>query len=493
MALKDSGELNRAVDCFQHAISIQPDFVEAHCNLGVALKEMGDIQGALASLERGLEIKPDYADAYSVLLFLEHYHSVRSSTRLLERARQFGKLVSRQAGPRPILDNAPEPSRSLRIGLVSGDLINHPVGYFLEGVLSVLHSNTARQLEIFVYPTTFQEDALTARIRRHCNGWHIVAGLSDANFVEKIRQDRIDILIDLSGHTTHNRLSAFAWKPAPIQVTWLGYFATTGVDAIDYLIADPWTLPESEEDNFVEKIWRLPDTRLCFTPPASDIAVGELPALRNGYVTFGCFNHLSKINNDVVVRWASILKAVPESRLFLKARQLEDIAVRQNTLQRFADHGIPSARLILEGPSLRETYLSSYQKVDIALDPFPYTGGTTTAEALWMGIPVLTMTGRSLLERQGLGLLANAGLPDWIAEDSDDYVARAIEYASNTQRLATIRKELRQKVLESPIFDAKRFADNFETALREMWTNWCRSRLDQSASEASPFNSSSRV
>ena len=494
VAFKDSGMLNRAVECYRHAIKLQPEFVEAHCNLGVALIEVGDIDGALASLKRGIELKPDYADAYSLLLFLQHYYSLGSSdVSLLDSARRFGELVSKQAGPRKMLDNRPEPDRNLRIGFVSGDFSNHPVGYFLEGVLSALHSKAVRRLEIFAYSTCFKVDAVTDSIRMHCDAWNVVAGLSDKKFVEKIRRDRIDILIDLSGHTTHNRLSAFAWKPAPVQITWLGYFATTGVEPIDYLIADPWTLPQSEEANFVEKIWRLPDTRLCFTPPASNTEVSELPARHNGYVTFGCFNHLSKINDDVVRCWARILTAVPKSRLFLKARQLGDPTVLERTEQRFVELGVPSARMILEGPSSREVYLARYHEVDIALDPFPYTGGTTTAEALWMGVPVLTMTGRSLLERQGVGLLANAGLPEWIAEDRDDYIARAVSYSENTQGLALLRKGLRQKVLASPIFDAQLFANNFEVALRDMWRKWCGGHQDQSADGGRPASSSLTV
>jgi predicted O-linked N-acetylglucosamine transferase (SPINDLY family) len=298
-------------------------------------------------------------------------------------------------------------------------------------------------------------------------------GLSDENLAQQIREDGIDILIDLSGHTAHNRLPMFAWKPAPIQVSWLGYFATTGVTAIDYLIADPWTLPESEEANFTENIWRLPETRLCFTPPDVDMEITPLPALSNGHLTFACFNNLTKMNDTVVALWARILAAVPTSRLFLKSKQLREASVRQSVVDRFAAHGIDSERLILEGLSPRAEYLATYQRVDIALDPFPYTGGTTSVEALWMGVPVLTLAGECFLSRQGVGLLMNAGLPEWIAADADDYVARAVSHASDLQRLAALRNGLRQQVLASPVFDAQRFAHHFETALRGMWKKWC--------------------
>ncbi|MFI4940487.1 MAG: peptide-binding protein, partial [Burkholderiales bacterium] len=317
-------------------------------------------------------------------------------------------------------------------------------------------------------------DALTERIKACCHGWHSAAGLSDARLAQLIRDDSIDILIDLSGHTAHNRLPMFAWKPAPVQASWLGYFATTGITAIDYLIADSWTLPETEEMNFTETIWRLPETRLCFTPPDVSIAVSSLPALANNHITFGCFNNLSKMNDAVVALWATVLHAVPQSCLFLKAKQLSEASVRHSVLERFASYDIAADRLKLEGSSPRATYFCAYHQVDIALDPFPYPGGATTAEALWMGVPVLTLAGERFLPRQGIGLLMNAGLPEWVAADAGDYVARAVSHAADLQRLAALRKGLRQQVLTSPLYDAPRFARHFEAALRGMWTQWCK-------------------
>jgi protein O-GlcNAc transferase len=258
-----------------------------------------------------------------------------------------------------------------------------------------------------------------------------------------------------------------------VQLSWLGYFATTGVAAVDYFIADPWTLPPDQEAYFTEKIWRLPETRLCFTPPKADVAVGPLPALSNGYVTFGSFNNLSKMNDAVVTLWAQVLHAVPGSRLFLKYQQLAEASVRQSTCERFAVHGISPGRLIFEDYVPRANYLAAYQRVDIALDPFPFPGGTTTVEALWMGVPVLTLAGERFLSRQGVGLLMNAGLPEWVASDPRDYVARAVAHAGDLQDLASLRNGLRQQVLASPIFDSPRFARHFEAALRTMWQKWC--------------------
>jgi protein O-GlcNAc transferase len=245
------------------------------------------------------------------------------------------------------------------------------------------------------------------------------------------------------------------------------------VATIDHLMADPWSLPPSEEAHFTEHIWRLPETRLCFTAPDVALAVAALPALKRGHITFGCFNNLSKMNADVVALWAKVLHATADSRLMLKADQLDDAAMKQNVIARFARHGIEAARLSLVGRSPRASYLAAYNEVDIALDPFPFTGGTTTVESLWMGLPVLTLAGDRLVSRQGVSLLMNAGLADWVAADADDYVARAVAHAADLPRLAALRTALRQQVLASPLFDAPRFARHLETALRGMWAQWC--------------------
>jgi len=473
ISLRELGQLNESVTNYRRALEIKSDFAEVHNNLGITLRDLGQLDDAEVCYRKALQIKSDYAVARSNLLFTQNYQSDHSEALLIEEARHFGKMVARQAHPYLDWRNVPDSGRCLRVGLVSGDLRIHPVGYFVEGVLAALASKATGTLEFFGYPTHSCTDELTERIKVCCRVWHSALALSDENFARQIRDDGIDILVDLSGHTAHNRLSMFAWKPAPVQLSWLGYFATTGVAAIDYLIADHWTLPKSEEVYFTEKIWRLPETRLCFTPPDVDLEVSTLPALSNGYVTFACFNNLSKMNDDVVALWAKILVSVPNSRLFLKSKQLKDAAVRQSTIERFANHKICADRLILESFESRERYLSAYQQVDIALDPFPFPGGTTSIEGLWMGVPVMTLAGERFLSRQGVGILTNAGLPGWIAADTDDYVNRVVIYATNLQSLSELRSRLRQQVLTSPVFDAPRFATHFETALRSMWKKWC--------------------
>jgi predicted O-linked N-acetylglucosamine transferase (SPINDLY family) len=472
-ALKDLGQFDAAMTSFQRALKIAPEHADAHMNLGSLLKDLGRIDEAIVSIGRALEIDPDYAKAGSNLLFIHNYQADQPAEYLFGEARRYGETVARQARPFSSWENIPDAGRCLCVGFVSGDLRDHPVGHFVEGVLTALSSLYADRLVIFAYPTRMGSDEISERIKSSCRGWCPVASLSDEQLAARIRADGIDILIDLSGHTAGNRLPVFAWKPAPVQATWLGYLATTGVGAIDYLIADAWTLPASEEANFTESVWRLPASYVCFTPPVNAAQAGSLPALSNGHVTFGCFNNLSKVNDTVVALWSRVLAAVPGSRLFLKSAQFVEARVRRGMFERFAAFGIAPERLILEGLVPRADYLKPFQRVDIALDPFPYPGITTSVENLWMGVPVLTLSGNSFLSRQGVGLLMNAGLPDWIAGDADEYVALALSHSSDLQRLSSLRAGLRQRVLVSPIFDAPLFARHFEAALRGMWQKWC--------------------
>jgi predicted O-linked N-acetylglucosamine transferase (SPINDLY family) len=473
VALSDLRRFDDAVACYCKALELKPDHAWAHCNLGNARKDLGQLDQALACYRRALQIKPDFADAHSNLLFTLNYRSDQSAAALLSEARRYGDSVARRARASESWSNPADPARRLRVGLVSGDLRDHPVAYFIEGVLAALASTASERIELYAYSNHFHEDAFSAKIKQSCRNWLRAKALSDEQLAQRIRNDGIDILIDLSGHTAHNRLPMFAWKPAPVQLSWLGYFATTGVAAIDYFLADPWTLPHAEECNFTEKIWRFPQSRLCFTPPAELIEAGPLPALLNCHISFACFNDLAKINDSVIAVWARVLAAVPNSRLLLKARQLADPVARQDMLDRFARHGIAAARLLLEGPSSRIDYLQTYRQVDIVLDTFPFPGGTTTAEALWMGVPVLTLAGGGFLSRQGVGLLMNAGLPEWVASDVEDFVARALTHASDLPALAALRGRLRQQVLCSPVFDAAGFAQHFESALRDIWVGWC--------------------
>ena len=466
-ALADQGRLDEAVACHRNAITLRPGYLNAHCNLGNALREQGRLDEALASYRRAIAIRPDHAAAHSDLLCTLNYLGTVPPAVTREEACRFGRMVAAKATPFAAWTAAATPER-LRVGLVSGDLRRHPVGYFIEGLLAAIDPG---RVEVFAYPTRNNPDDLTRRLRPHFAAWTCLDGLSDAAAARRIHADGVHILIDLSGHTAHNRLPVFAWRPAPVQATWLGYFATTGLAAIDHVLADPHVVPPGEEDHFTEGVWRLPESYLCFTPPDVALEVARLPALSSGAVTFGCFNNLAKMNDAVVALWARVVLAVPGSRLFLKTRQLDDRAVGEATRRRFAAFGLAVDRLVLEGASPRSELLKAYDRVDIALDPFPYPGGTTTVEALWMGVPTVTRRGDRFLAHIGESIAHNAGLGDWIAADDDDYVAKAVAHAADLGRLAGLRAGLRRQVLASPLFDAPRFARHFEAALWEMWEN----------------------
>lgn len=470
-------KFDNAEMAYSHALRIAPENVPILSNYGVLLAEMGRADAAIEVFDRILSLSPDpqvVAEALSNKLFSLNYCKAPSvEEQILLEARRYGAHVSKMATPYSAWKVAPVADRPLRVGLLSGDLRRHPVAFFLERVLSALASRTERGIEVCAYYSHPLVDEYTDRIRACCVQWRDVSSLSCDVLARRIHDDGVDILIDLAGHTSHNRLPVLAWRPAPVQVSWLGYFATTGVEQIDYLIADPWTLPESEERFFTERVWRLPETRLCFSPPQERVEVSDLPALREGIVTFGCFNSAAKLGDEVLALWSRVLKEVPNSRLMLKAKQFDELSIREQVVARFVAHGVTRERLIIEGWSSREDYFAAYGRIDIGLDPFPFPGGTTTAESLWMGVPVVTLAGKHFLSRQGVGLLMNAGLPGWVAETEDDYCMKAITFAGNLPQLAELRCSLRARVAVSPIFDAERFARHLEVALRGMWSGWC--------------------
>ncbi len=292
--------------------------------------------------------------------------------------------------------------------MVSGDFLKHPVGYFLENLLLNLDQD---KIELVAYPTNLKEDELTDRIRSRFVGWKPLQGMRDEAAADFIHADGVHILLDLAGHTKDNRLPVFAWKPAPVQVSWLGYSASTGLAEMDYLLADPYLVPPEEEAYFSEEIWRLRESYLCFSPPRVPVPVGPLPALNTGLITFGCFNNPTKINDSVDELWAKVLHAVPNSRLLLKAERFSNPTINETTRQRLVALGIAPERLLLDGFVLqREEHLAAFNRVDIALDPFPYNGTTTSVEGLWMGVPFITLRGNRFVSHVGESIAHNAGL-----------------------------------------------------------------------------------
>ncbi|MGC2166242.1 MAG: tetratricopeptide repeat protein [Gallionella sp.] len=464
--LKDLDRTGEAIECYKRAIEINPEFVDAQIHLGIALKDIARTEEAIGCFRRALEINPKFAETYNYLLFTLNYSPNYTAEYCLDIARQYGQLLANAIPQRFNSWQCEANPTQLRIGFVTAELFNHPVAHFLESTL--INIDTTR-VEFFAYPTYRKDDELTKRIRHHFSAWKPLIGMSDEAAARMINADGIHILFDLSGHTAHNRMPVFAYRPAPVQVSWLGFLGASGVNEIDYLLGDPSVTPMEDSAKYSETIWQMPESYCCFTPPTEPLAVNELPALTTGVITFGSFNNISKMNDRVVAVWSRLLTALPDSRLFLKTRQLNDEAVRDETRARFVAHGIAAERIVIEGGSPRLELIASYGQVDIALDPFPYSGATTSAEALWMGVPVLSRTGDRFISRCGLSMDSNAGLADWVANDDEEYIALAVKYASDLEGLATLRAELRERVLVSPLFDAARFAHNFESALWEMW------------------------
>ena len=467
--LSKLGRLDGALRSHDQAIQFRPDCAEAFNNRGNTLKELGRLNEGMKNFSKAIQLKPDYAGAYSNFLLALNYTSNHSAFNRIAMARKFGEIVKKKAQSHSSPYQSPPMPGRLRVAFVSGDLRNHPIGYFLESILSSIDPS---RIDVIAYPTTHTIDALSERIKPFFSKWKSIYAQKDEAAANLINADGVHVLIDLSGHTADNRLPVFAYKPAPVQVSWLGYFATTGLNEMDYLLGDPYVTPPKYDNQFIEKVWRLPETRWCFTPPNVDIELSVLPALSHGYVTFGCFNNLIKVNDKVVELWAKMLDAIPNSRLLLKAKQFRDLVTRESVIQRFIAQGINSNRIMLEGPEDRQKYFAAYNRIDITLDPFPFTGGTTSIESLWMGVPLVTLAGGSLVSRQGVGVLMNAGLPDWIAADEEEYLAKAILFASDLDKLARLRTGLRSQVLASPLFDAPRFARNFENAFLEMWNQY---------------------
>jgi predicted O-linked N-acetylglucosamine transferase (SPINDLY family) len=469
VALHQSGKLEEAISVYRQTILLKPDYADAYNNLGLALQDKGDLAAAIESYRKALALNPDHGQAHSNLLLVMSFHTECTPGDYLAEARRYGNRVLAQAKPYTGWIVSPsDRGAPLRLGIVSGDLCAHPVACFLESFL--MHFDPAL-VELVAYSTNPREDVFTARIKPRFSAWNSIAGLSDEAAARKIHGDGIQILIDLAGHTAHNRLPVFAWKPAPVQVSWLGYFASTGVPGMDYFVADPVSIPESLKEFFSETVWYMPETRLCFTPLADTtrLPLSPLPSARNGYITFGCFQRLPKLNDDVLALWGRIFKAIPDARLRVQCKQMSCPSTREHLLHRLACAGIAPERVTVTGLLPRDDYLASHAGVDIILDTFPYTGGTTTCEALWMGVPTLTLAGETLLARQGASMMGCAGLDDWVASSKDDYVARASFHASNIERLAQLRAGLRQQVLGSPLFDAPRFARNMADALQKMW------------------------
>jgi predicted O-linked N-acetylglucosamine transferase (SPINDLY family) len=474
-ALKEQGKPDQAVACCRRALELKPDFAEAHVNLANALKDQGKLDEAVVCCRRALELKPDYAQAHSNLVYTQLFCPGYDARTLYEELRRWNR---QHAEPlRKFIEphlNDRTPGRRLRVGYVSPDFRSHPESFFTVPLLS---AHDHQKFEIFCYADVVCPDGITARLRGYADAWRNITGLADEQAAQVVRQDGIDILVDLTMHMARSRLLVFARKPAPVQVCWLAYQGTTGLSTVDYRLTDPHVDPPGLYDGcYAEESVRLPDAFWCYDPLAGEPAVNALPALDEGRITFGSFNNFSKVNASVLRLWARVLKAVDRSRLMLLAAEGSH---RQGTLDLLEQEDVEPDRVTFAAPRPRPQYLELYHGIDIGLDTFPYTGQTTSLDAFWMGVPLITLVGQTAVARAGMSLLRNLDLPELIARTPEQFVNIAVELASDLPRLANLRATLRDRLQRSPLMDAPRFARNVEAAYRDMWRRWCAKQLSE--------------
>ncbi|AOJ70616.1 MULTISPECIES: tetratricopeptide repeat protein [Burkholderia] len=468
------GRQNEAIEAGKRAIEIAPDSATAYGSLAVTLFEGGLLNEAEQYFRRAFELDPRDTLAHSNLLFnLTHRIDIDIDAHIAAHRDYAAHHEAPLKAAWPRHANRRDPQRRLRIGFVSGDLFDHAVASYLLPLVEHLVKDPA--LSLTFYHNYVRDDRVTARLRACSHAWHTVAGLTDAQFVNRIRADGIDILVDLSGHSGRNRLSVFARKPAPVQVSWIGYPATTGLDAIDYYFTDSYAVPFGPmEAQYTEKIVHL-SSGATFSPATNAPPVNMLPALHNGRVTFGSFNRLNKLRADVIAVWARVMRAVPDSRIVVGSMPGDEdrLEIGKTLTSWFAREGIARDRLVFQPRTTTTVYLQQHHHVDFCLDTFPYTGSTTVLNALWMGVPTLTMRGKTPSSRAGLTWMSHVGLESFVADDVDDFVAKGIALASDVPTLARIRGELRERCARSAAFQPQRVAQDVSDALRIMWRRWC--------------------
>jgi protein O-GlcNAc transferase len=466
IALRNLWRMDRAIEAFQRAVALRPDFAEAWNNLGITMRNVGMMDAAVGCFERSIELQPDHASLHGNYLHALHFHPGHDPIALRQEHRRWRE---RHALPLrafiPTLSNERSPERRLRIGYVSAGFREHCQSFF---TIPLLSHHDHERFEIYCYSDSDRPDALTVRLQTFADGWRTIAGRDDEQVTQSITEDRIDILVDLMLHTSGNRLLVFARKPAPIQVTWLGYPGSTGLDTVDYRLTDPWLDPPGSNDElYSERSFRLPHSFWCYDPLASAPAVSAPPVLRAGYITFGCLNNFSKVNDPLLEIWSRVLRAVPDSKLLLMAPRGE----ARRRVRRMLNVGRERIEFVDFQP--RQSYLETYRRIDICLDTFPYNGHTTSLDSLWLGVPVVSLCGQTPVSRAGLSQAANLGLLEWVAMDAENYVRIAFEWAGQPRKLATVRSSLRERMTKSPLMDGKLFALNLENAYRAFWRDWC--------------------
>lgn len=471
--LQLQNKLDNSIVCYQKALELKPDLAEAHNSLGSALQNQGKLNAAAECYRKALSFKPDYTDAYSNLLFLHSYRAFIEPQEYLSLARGWEQAclsaMERQAAHTRTFSRLPTAGRRLRVGYVSGDFRQHAVSYFIEQLFAQ-HDKT--KIELFAYSSSGMRDAVTERLQALTDHWIPITGMPDSAVLERIAADGIDVLIDLSGHTRHNRLGVFARRAAPVQAHYLGYFASTGLTEMDYWIGDDILTPPEMDNHFDEQVWRLPRVWVSYKTIADAPEPDWHPA-SDGSVWIGSFNGLGKITPQTIALWAKVLHALPEGRLLLKAKDLADTGNRQRVLDDFADHGIPADRIELQRDTDWADYMAQYNRLDIALDPVGgHSGGTTTCDTLWMGVPVIHALGNRATSRFTASMLNAIGHPEWIAQTEAEYVDKVVALARDVEQRKTLRPAQRAQMANSPLCNAKELVVNLERAYFEMFERW---------------------
>lgn len=470
LVLIHKGRCREALALCEKVLAIDPCCAQVYGHYGNVMMQYGRPYEGIAYIRKALSLEKNN-NLHSSLLFALNLLPESSQREIFEESQAWGRRFTSHFFCRSRGHfNYPDPERKLRIGYVSGDFRTHPVGYHLRPVLA---AHDKSKVDVFLYNAFPNCDAITEEFAGYADCYRDISLKPDEKVESIIREDGIDILVDLAGHTAFNRLMLFARRPAPIQVSWIGYFNTTGMEAMDYFLSDLITTPPEDDACFVEKVIRLPDIRFCYEPQSYAPEVAPLPSVHNQCVTFGSFNAIHKMLPDVVSLWSRVLLAVPGSRLLLKSKSFKDELVVDDFNDRFANHGITRDRIELRLPSPHAEMLAEYGDMDISLDTFPYNGGATTCESLWMGVPVVTLAGRTPIGRQTKAYLQTIGHPEWVAQTPDEFVEIAQRLAADSKTLALIRSRLRLEMSESPVCDGKRFAHNLEATFRQMWRLWC--------------------
>jgi len=465
--------LNDAMTNYQKGLRLKPDFVYAYNNLGIIYRETGQVDKAEECFRNAIQIDP-YSNAYGNLLFTMLCSARHNPQAIYFEHLNFSKQCAEHFAPamKTYAKNC-DADRKLNVGYLSPDFRRHPVSFFVEPAI-MSHNRDA--FTVSCYSDVSVPDAFTRRMQKHSDRWCNLVGVSDEKAVEIIRSDEIDILIDLAGHTANNRMLLFARKPAPIQLTWIGYPATTGLQTIDYKIVDHFTDPPGTTEQFYsEELMRLPNSFVCYMPDEDSPDVGPLPAAQAGHITFGSFNFIAKITPEVFRVWAEIMNRLPHSRLLLKDRNFDDKTAREYAMNMFKERGIGMDRIILTPWDSPPGHMEAYNLVDIGLDTFPYNGLTTTCEAMWMGVPVVSLAGTAYASRAGVSLLSNVGLKELIAVTTDEYIEIAFNLAEDLRRLKSLREKLRDMMMHSLLCDEKRFTADLEICYLDIWKTWCES------------------